>query len=142
MPKTGNMSNGKWPEVFLWFNLGFCALVSQVVFQRECINTFSGNELSIGLVLFVWLLFGGIGSVTMGKAANRLGPAGRSRLRLWLLISNMPQSMHISGENDFNLKLCFPAIATNACQLFLNPLDQPNHLIERAPNVVFSQSTM
>nr|HDM59393.1 hypothetical protein [Bacillota bacterium] len=66
MPKTGNLSNGKWPEVFLWFNLGFCALVSQVVFQRECINTFSGNELSIGLVLFVWLLFGGIGSVTMG----------------------------------------------------------------------------
>ena len=86
MPKTSNLSNGKWPEVFLWFNLGFCALVSQVVFQRECINTFSGNELSIGLVLFVWLLFGGIGSVTMGKAANRLGSAGRSRLRLWLLV--------------------------------------------------------
>ncbi len=73
-------------EVFLWFSLGFCALVSQVVFQRECINVFSGNELSIGLVLFVWLLFGGIGSFTMGKATNRLGERGTLRLRFWFLV--------------------------------------------------------
>ncbi|HUT03094.1 MAG TPA: fused MFS/spermidine synthase [bacterium] len=85
MPKVSNMRDDRWLDVFLWFSLGFCALVSQVVFQRECINVFSGNELSIGLVLFVWLLFGGAGSVTMGKAANRLSPDGRSRLRLWLL---------------------------------------------------------
>jgi len=73
-------------EVFLWFNLGFCALVSQVVFQRECINVFSGNELSIGLVLFVWLLFGGVGSFTMGKATNRLAESGTLRLRFWFLV--------------------------------------------------------
>jgi len=73
-------------DVFLWFNLGFCALVSQVVFQRECINVFSGNELSIGLVLFVWLLFGGIGSFMMGHVSNLLGESGKMRLRFWFLI--------------------------------------------------------
>ena len=73
-------------DIFLWFNLGFCALVSQVVFQRECINVFSGNELSIGLVLFVWLLFGGLGSFTMGKLTNRLGESGVLRLRFWFLV--------------------------------------------------------
>ena len=73
-------------DIFLWFNLGFCALVSQVVFQRECINVFSGNELSIGLVLFVWLLFGGLGSFTMGKLTNRLGESDVLRLRFWFLV--------------------------------------------------------
>lgn len=70
----------------LWFNLGFCAMISQVVFQRECISLFSGNELSIGVVLFIWLLFGGLGSLTVGKLTNRLEAGQRVLFQFWLLI--------------------------------------------------------
>ncbi|MBN1591616.1 MAG: hypothetical protein JW941_00040 [Candidatus Coatesbacteria bacterium] len=74
-------------DTYSWAALGFCALISQVVYLRECINLFAGNELSIGLVLFIWLLFGGFGSFIMGKLSNRIGHRSSARLRSPFLIA-------------------------------------------------------
>ena len=73
-------------ELFLWFNLGFCTLITQVLLQRENITVFSGNELSIGVVLFAWLLFGGLGSAVMGRISHNLSLRQRENLAFWMLI--------------------------------------------------------
>jgi spermidine synthase len=41
---------------------GVVAMAGQIVFVRELLVVFSGNELSIGLILFAWLLAGAAGS--------------------------------------------------------------------------------
>jgi len=48
--------------------LGFASMASQIVLLREMIVSFYGNELSLGVMLFVWLFWVGMGSML----ANRL----------------------------------------------------------------------
>jgi spermidine synthase len=48
---------------------GFNAIIFQVVFLREIINIFSGNELITGLVLATWMGLTGIGALMKGKQA-------------------------------------------------------------------------
>lgn len=48
------------------FLLGYLTLQVQLVFLRQFLNLFSGNELIIGCVLFVWMLITGLGA-TAGK---------------------------------------------------------------------------
>ena len=55
------------------FLLGFVALVSQVVLLREMMVACTGNELSMGLVLAGWLLWGGVGSLAGSRLARRRG---------------------------------------------------------------------
>ncbi len=45
--------------------LGFTTLVSQLILFRELLNLFQGNELIIGLMLSLWMLFTALGSVTV-----------------------------------------------------------------------------
>jgi spermidine synthase len=42
--------------------LGFTSMTSQIVLFREMMVTFYGNELSFGVMLFVWLFWGGMGA--------------------------------------------------------------------------------
>ena len=46
----------------LLFLLGFITIISQVVFIREFITVFSGNELIVGIVLAAWMLLTGWGA--------------------------------------------------------------------------------
>ena len=63
---------------FSIFILGFSAMSSQIVFLREFLVTFYGNEFSLGLVLSSWLFSGVIGSLFLGKFTDRLKKKGRS----------------------------------------------------------------
>ena len=47
--------------------LGFTAMLAQVVFMRELLVVFYGNELSIGIMLAGWLLWGAVGSYASVK---------------------------------------------------------------------------
>jgi len=47
--------------------LGISAISSQIILIREFLTVFYGNELSIGFLLFVWLLGGSLGSAYAGK---------------------------------------------------------------------------
>ena len=50
---------------------GFSALVAQILLLRELLIVFSGNELSIGIILANWLIPGAFGSYVVGRRAER-----------------------------------------------------------------------
>jgi spermidine synthase len=50
---------------------GFSALVAQILLLRELLIVFSGNELSIGIILANWLILGAFGSYVLGRRAER-----------------------------------------------------------------------
>jgi len=52
--------------------LGITAMASQIVFMREFLVVFCGNELSIGLILASWLIGGALGSSLSGVFADRM----------------------------------------------------------------------
>jgi spermidine synthase len=50
---------------------GFSGLVAQIILLRELLIVFSGNELSIGIILANWLVLGAFGSYVLGRKAER-----------------------------------------------------------------------
>ena len=50
---------------------GFSGLVAQILLLRELLIVFSGNELSIGIILANWLILGAFGSYVLGRSAER-----------------------------------------------------------------------
>lgn len=57
---------------FSIFILGFSTMSAQIVFLREFLITFYGNEFSIGFVLGAWLFSGAIGSLILGRFTDKL----------------------------------------------------------------------
>lgn len=51
---------------------GFSGIVAQLLLLRELLIVFSGNELSIGIIIANWLLFEALGSFFSGKKAESL----------------------------------------------------------------------
>ena len=51
--------------------LGFTASIAQIVLLRELMLVFGGNEISLGLVLAVWLLWTAVGSGVTGRLVLR-----------------------------------------------------------------------
>ncbi len=49
------------------FLLGFYSIISQIFIIRECFSTFSGNELTAGLILALWLTGSGAGHILSKK---------------------------------------------------------------------------
>jgi len=55
---------------FIFFNIGFTGLITQILFLREFITVFYGNELCIGIILGNWLLWTAGGSWISGKIVS------------------------------------------------------------------------
>jgi len=53
--------------------LGFTAMVSQIIFAREFLIAFSGNEISMAIVLAFWFLWVAAGARFFGKFSDALG---------------------------------------------------------------------
>lgn len=51
---------------------GFTAIVSQIVFIRELLVVFYGNELSVAFILASWLIGGAMGSLLLGRFADNI----------------------------------------------------------------------
>ena len=68
---------------------GFSAVVGQIVLMRELIQVFSGNEISLGILLTTWLLWTAVGS---GLA----GAAGLGRLRPRLAVTTLECVLAVS----------------------------------------------
>jgi spermidine synthase len=51
--------------------LGVCGIVAQAVLLRELLVLFSGNELTIGVIIGAWVLFEAIGAMLAGFLAKR-----------------------------------------------------------------------
>jgi spermidine synthase len=52
------------------FMVGFSSMIGQIVLMRELMVAFYGNELSLGITLGAWLMWGGVGSWALGKTAD------------------------------------------------------------------------
>lgn len=50
--------------------VGATAMASQIVFLREFLVVFYGNEISIGIILGSWLLWGAFGSMLLGRFSD------------------------------------------------------------------------
>jgi spermidine synthase len=61
---------GLVPALFL---MGFTSVVAQVLLIRELMVAFYGNELSLGIIFFNWLIMVALGSFVFGRLADRLG---------------------------------------------------------------------
>ena len=62
------------------FLIGFTAMIAQIVIMREFLIVFYGNEISIGFILGSWLIWGAIGSWSLGIFADKT----KSKLDLFL----------------------------------------------------------
>jgi spermidine synthase len=67
--------------------LGFTAAIAQIVLLRELMLVFGGNEISLGLVLAVWLLWTAVGSGVAGRLALRTADPRRWMAGLQALLA-------------------------------------------------------
>ena len=58
---------GRRSLILFLFLFGFTATALQIVYLREFLSLFYGNELSIGLFMFSWMLWTALGSFLFGK---------------------------------------------------------------------------
>jgi len=64
--------NQKHTNIVIYFLIGFTSIISQVIFIREFMIAFYGNELTVGLVLAFWLGWIAIGSISFNKLFGRI----------------------------------------------------------------------
>jgi spermidine synthase len=65
---------------------GIASVVTQLVTIRELLTQFQGNEIVIALILFAWLIIGGVGTLLSRLAVGPRRPATGRRLA-WLSLS-------------------------------------------------------
>ncbi|MDY6863289.1 MAG: spermine synthase [Thermodesulfobacteriota bacterium] len=58
--------------IFAILTMGFSGIVSQVLLLRELLIVFSGNEISIGVILANWLILEASGAFFLGKRIERI----------------------------------------------------------------------
>ncbi|MEA3488988.1 MAG: methyltransferase domain-containing protein [Candidatus Omnitrophota bacterium] len=65
---------------------GATAMVSQIVLMREFLVIFYGNEISIGIILASWLIWGAFGSAVLGRFSDLISARIRvfSSCQFWL----------------------------------------------------------
>lgn len=72
------------------FLIGFTAMAAQIVIMREFLIVFYGNEISIGFILGSWLIWGAVGSWSLGifadKAKSKLDLFSTCQLALSFLL--------------------------------------------------------
>ena len=87
---------GKFSLYFALLLLGITAIVTQVVLIREFIVIFSGNELSIGIILANWLFLEAAGSFIAGRWAAKFKSTHLSYTVLqWLLAITLPLLIYL-----------------------------------------------
>ncbi|MGA1875176.1 MAG: hypothetical protein ACMUIA_06190 [bacterium] len=75
--------------------IGFSSMTAQLVLIREAISTFSGNELVIGIILGLWLIFTALGAY-LGTRITRKGSSEKLLLTGHVFLAILPL-MQITG---------------------------------------------
>lgn len=63
------------PSRYVFILLGFISIISQIILMRRLMVIFSGNELSVGVVLTSWMLWTGVGSILFGRLTESISRA-------------------------------------------------------------------
>ena len=69
--------------------LGFTALISQVIFLREFLSVFHGNELVIGIIFACWMLLTGTGAL-IGQASPPTNTKNNTYISGFFLLGLLP----------------------------------------------------
>ncbi|MBI4648283.1 MAG: hypothetical protein HY738_17290, partial [Bacteroidia bacterium] len=69
--------------------LGFSAITVQIIFLREFLTVFNGNELVIGVILANWMLLTGLGSF-LGKFSEKIKNSAAAVITIHLLMGLLP----------------------------------------------------
>ena len=64
--------NQKYYDNVIYFLIGFTTVIAQIIFIREFMIAFYGNELTIGLILTFWLGWIATGSLSFNKLFGRI----------------------------------------------------------------------
>jgi spermidine synthase len=64
--------NQKYYKQIIYFLIGFTTIISQVIYIREFMISFYGNELTIGIILAFWLCWIALGSISYNKIFKNL----------------------------------------------------------------------
>ena len=75
--------------------LGLTAIVAQIVFIRELISIFYGNELSLGTFLGAWLLWTALGSRYLPKIFSSYNLSQSIGLIQWSVCILLPSSLYL-----------------------------------------------
>ncbi|MGQ9653442.1 MAG: spermidine synthase, partial [Thermodesulfobacteriota bacterium] len=111
---------------FSLFLIGFAAVVGQVVYIRELLVVFYGNELSTAVILASWLVWTSVGSAILGRGADSIQekrkafalvqlalavllPASLMMVRSSKLLWGIPQG-EVAGATKM-LWICFTVLA-------------------------------
>jgi len=70
-------------------SLGITALISQVIFLREFLAVFNGNELVIGIIFACWMLLTGMGAL-LGRASPTPNKKNTIRISGFFLLGLLP----------------------------------------------------
>ena len=54
--------------------IGFTAIVTQIIFMREFLVVFYGNEITIGFIFAGWFIAGSLGSWLLGRFSDKINP--------------------------------------------------------------------
>lgn len=100
--------NRALPVFLAVFLAGFSAFSAQIVFLRELLVLFYGNELSLGVVLGCWLFWTGLGSFGLGRISDRFHSPARVLAAVQTFLA-------------FVLVLTLPAIRSSKALLGLAP---------------------
>ena len=65
-------SDLKFTNKVIYFLIGFTTIIAQVIFIREFMVAFYGNELTLGVVLAIWLAWIALGSISYGKIFKKI----------------------------------------------------------------------
>jgi len=76
-----------WVFSFAFLLMGFTFTITQALMVRELLVAFSGNELSIGLVLGSWLVLEALGSGLLGRLASRFRVGSLAYAGLQLILA-------------------------------------------------------
>ncbi|MCI0511972.1 fused MFS/spermidine synthase [candidate division KSB1 bacterium] len=101
---------------------GFTTIIAQVILMRELLTIFYGNELSMGILLAVWLGWTALGSGVLGKRIARLAP-GFSWFAgcLLLLAFTLPLTIYVNRLSLFWFNYT-PGEITGVLPILLVPL--------------------
>ena len=94
--------------ILYFLALGIVSAIWQMIFLRESLNIFRGNELSLNYFLIAWLTFTGLGSLIKLKRFNKISPAvfftfyylitALLALTIFLLINYWPRLLNFTSE--------------------------------------------
>lgn len=71
--------------------MGFSAMISQIVLLRELVLLFTGNELTLGIILALWLLWTAVGSGVIGRMVKYSSKPKILLIRcLFLIVAVLP----------------------------------------------------